>query len=124
MTFAEAVTALSQAIAHAEGFYVRGSLPARVNNPGDLELGDHGHGTANKKTIYATAESGWLALEAECTLILSGRSHYIKPFMNFNRFAMIYTGNDHPTTWANAVTQKLGKLPGDTLASLITEPPQ
>lgn len=121
-----AVQMLSRAIAHAEGFFVHGSLPQHINNPGDLERGNQGHGVHNGKTIYATPEEGWAQLEHECTLILTGQSHYIKPAMTFDQMAAIYTGNDHAKEWAMVVAKQVGLKTTDKLSSLHapTPPPQ
>ena len=49
----QGVTAMAQAIAEAEGFFVPGSLPARAHNPGDLTEGDFGD-----TGVYLTSSSG------------------------------------------------------------------
>ncbi len=119
MTIDAAVNALSLAIAAAEGFPKKDSIPARAHNPGDLELGDQGLGTINRKTIYPDDAAGWRALRHECTLILTGRSHYIHTSMAITDVAMIYTGRDQASTWATEVAHLLGLCITDTLEDLL-----
>jgi hypothetical protein len=102
------VIALAQAIAKAEGFGVDGALPTRCHNPGDLEVGDVGYGTDEGKTIFSEDQDGWMALEHQCDLMLTGNSHVYKPSMNFLQIAQLYTGGDNAGAWAQIVAQSLG----------------
>ena len=81
------VIAFAQAIAKAEGFGVAGALPTRCHNPGDLEVGDVGYGTDEDKTIFSEDQDGWMALEHQCDLMLTGNSHLYKPSMNILQVA-------------------------------------
>lgn len=99
---------ISRAIAKAEGFFVHGSLPQRANNPGDLKLGDQGLGTINGKTVYKSAVDGWLHLNKEVILILSGKSKYYTPDMTISELAEVWTGGDASDSWAATVAESLG----------------
>ena len=102
---------IAEAIATAEGFFVSGSLPQRANNPGDLKLGNAGLGDINGKTVFASVEEGWAALERQIDLILSGRSAYYSPDWTILQVAQKYTGGDNAEAWANIVAEQLGVTP-------------
>lgn len=118
------VIAFAQAIAKAEGFGVAGALPTRCHNPGDLEVGDVGYGTDEGKTIFSEDQDGWMALEHQCDLMLTGNSHLYKPSMNILQVAMLYTGNDSSASWAQAVAQALGISVTTTLYQFWNPPQQ
>jgi hypothetical protein len=110
-------TALAKAIAKAEGFGVPGALPTRINNPGDMELGDRGWGTEAAKTIYPKADwnadfsdktDGCSALRRECFAILTGASHSFDLSWSFAQLAQEWTGGDKPAAWASIVSQSIG----------------
>lgn len=84
---------LAEAIATAEGFYVEGSIPYLSHNPGDLVLGDKGHGTlgAEKITVFEDDATGWAALEHELTLIRTRRSHIYTPSTTIREMASHWT---------------------------------
>ena len=110
---------LAEAIAHAEGFYAPNSLPARCHNPGDLEKGDVGCGVDHEKTIFPNDDAGWMALQHQCDLMLSGQSGVYKLSDRIIDVAVKYTGNDSPTTWAATVAQKLGVSAATKLSELL-----
>lgn len=119
---------LAKAIALAEGFYLVGSLPNRINNPGDMELGDRGYGTHNKKTGYAKADieaditdktDGFSALRRECRAILTGASSIYHVDFTFAAIALKWTGNDNPGAWCKIVTEKLNLSPITTVADWV-----
>lgn len=119
---------LAKAIALAEGFYAADSLPSRIHNPGDLELGDRGFGTHNKKTGYAKADieaditdktDGFSALRRECRAILTGASGVYHVNFTFAAIALKWTGNDSPGAWCKIVTEKLNLSPITTVADWV-----
>lgn len=119
---------LARAIAKAEGFGIAGALPTRINNPGDMELGDRGWGTEAAKTIYEKASwdatfddkaDGCSALWRECFAILSGASHDYEPTMTFFQLAQEWTGGDKPSAWAAIVCGELGTEPEMTLETFL-----
>jgi hypothetical protein len=99
------------------------ALPVRCNNPGDLEVGDLGHGTVAKKTRFSTPDAGWSRLRSQVTLILTGRSHAGYELTdNFLELANRYTGGDAFETWALAVAQHCGMEPMQTLSQYVCVP--
>jgi|ERR1700674_829768 len=121
--------ALAKAIALAEGGLKEGTLPYRIHNPGDLELGDRGWGIAAAKTIYLKADwtadlsdktDGCSALRRECLAILSGASHTFEPSWNLLEFAQKWTGGDNPESWAKIVAGHL-EIETDTILATYAE---
>ncbi len=92
---------LAQAISHAEGFSVTGSVSQRAHNPGDLVLGDRGHGTLGREgiTVFPTDVDGWAALEHELDLIRSGHSHVYRKDMTIAQMAAKWTDTQQ-AAWA------------------------
>jgi hypothetical protein len=115
------IAMLANAIARAEGFGVAGAVPTRANNPGDLALGDVGHGLANSAgvTIFATATDGWNALYNQLLRIFGEASHVYSFEMTFSEMAVKWTGGDNPAAWAANVADALGVTPDTTLVAWI-----
>lgn len=113
------IPSFAQAIARAEGFFIKGSVPARINNPGDLELGNIGFGTVAGKTIYPTFEWGVLALYHELDLILTNKSKVYNTSMTFSQMSVLWTGNNNSMGWASSVAQNLNVFPGTTIQSWV-----
>lgn len=112
---------LAAAIAQAEGYNVPGSIPARANNPGNLENGNIGYGTitaagGQQITIYPPGDAGMAALENQINLMVSGQSSNYTPDMSIAQVGSIYSG-DSSGTWANNVASALGVSPSDNFAS-------
>lgn len=112
----------SDAIAHAEGFYATGSLPARCHNPGDLCLGDKGFGTARSTgygasdiTIFGSDVDGWTALHNQVSHMLSGASHVYRSGMTLLDVAKTYAMD---VQWGINVATRLGVAPTITLGEL------
>lgn len=61
---------LAELIAQQEGFYVRGSIPQRQNNPGDLRHAPNEQHPEdpNAVGVFDTADLGWDALERQLGL--------------------------------------------------------
>lgn len=69
------VLALGMAIAHAEGFFVAGSIPARAHNPGDLKIpGWTGDTLGDGISVFQSDAEGWDRLHRQLQLIQSGDS--------------------------------------------------
>lgn len=96
---------LALAIAHAEGFGKEGTIPTRAHNPGDLALGDKGHGTLGREkiTVFADDSTGWAALEAQLNLIRTGRSHVYVRSMTIREMGEKWTSTDCLIWAANVV---------------------
>lgn len=113
-------TKLARAIATAEGFFVVGSLPNRINNPGDMKLGDKGWGVQQEKTVYPKADfnstisdraDGASALRRQCIAMLTGSSHVYSPSDTFAAVSVKWTGGDKPGPWCKIVTDNLNVNP-------------
>jgi len=113
------VTAMAQAIAKAEGFGPPQNLPTRINNPGDLEIGDQGHGEDNGKTIFATEQDGWDALEGQVRWMLTGSSHMYNLKNTIIEVAEKWSDDDNAQGWASTVAQALGITIATTLQSYV-----
>lgn len=127
-TLQEKADALAEAIAVAEGFFVKHSLPAVIHNPGDLELGDRGFGTQSGKTVYQKADpaadlkdgsDGWSALRQQCLRMLSGASFVYSVGDSFAVVAQKWTGGDNAPQWAECVCSKLGIDPSWTIRDYV-----
>ena len=114
------VNDLATAISHAEGFGIRGTIPSRYHNPGDLRtrpespplagqvrIGKAGH------IVFKDDEAGKAALR-ECILqMMDGRSRHFHSDMTLNQVARVYAENWRP--WVKAVSRELGVPPTTTL---------
>lgn len=98
------MTDLAEAIARAEGFWVVGSIPNRAHNPGDLVLGDKGHGTlgAEHITVFQDDGTGIAALEHQIQLIRDRKSSVYKKEMTIQQMAGHWT-NTQQGEWADNV---------------------
>lgn len=114
------VNALATAISHAEGFGIRGTIPNRYHNPGDLKanggsdpwpgqirIGKAGH------IVFKNDEAGKTALRDCIIKMMDGRSMYFKPDMTLNQVARRYAQNWRP--WVKVVSKDLGVPPTTTL---------
>jgi hypothetical protein len=113
------VTKMAQAIAKAEGFGPPENLPTRINNPGDLELGDQGAGIEQQKTIFKTEQDGWTALEGQVRWMLTGNSHVYSLTDTILQVAERYTGYDDADAWASMVAKELGITISTTLTGYL-----
>ncbi len=104
------VDRIARAIARAEGYFVPGSLPNRLNNPGSLKDPNTG-----KLRAFPTIEEGWAALKHQVARMLEGTSAFYKPSMTIAQIAAIYTGGDKPDAWARIVASELGVSPDTPL---------
>jgi len=107
------VKKIAEAIAAAEGYYVSGSLPQRLNNPGSLK------GSDGKLVAFASAQDGWNALYRQVQLILLGASKWYTPDMSIEEIARVYTGGDKPDVWASIVAAKLGVTPDTPISQVV-----
>ncbi len=110
------VERIARAIARAEGYYMRSSvpnLPQRRNNPGNLKL------KGNEITAFASAEEGWQALYRQVERMLTGASRHYKPWQTIREIALIYTGGDKPEAWAGIVARELRVTPQTRLGEVV-----
>src|SRR5690242_9219671 len=91
------VVSLAQAIAKAEGFGVRGALPTRYHNPGDLKVevggqrypGQCGIGKGSH-VRFCSDRAGWIALYHQLDKVAVGESKHYTPDMTLAQFAKKY----------------------------------
>lgn len=111
------IATIAAAIAQAEGAGNPSAIPARANNPGDLELGDIGYGTltaagGNQITVFPSQAAGEAALEAQINKMVSGSSTVYQPNMTISQAGAIYSGGS--SNWAQNVASYLGVDPDTT----------
>lgn len=99
-----------RAIAFAEGYNVAGSVPARLNNPGDLsdgmnEFGSEFHSGSNV-TKFPTASTGWAWLYAKLRNTATGQSSVYSGDMSWREIGVKWAGNS--AAWSNNVASALG----------------
>ena len=120
------VERLAHAIAKAEGFYVKGSIPNRYHNVGDIKAvkgfkyeGQIGIGKG-RHVIFATDADGWRALNRQLTLIAQGYSKHYSVDMTLQQLAKKYAGNWR--VFAKNLSHSLGVPQSTTLKELLYEP--
>ena len=114
-------SALSAAIAQAEGYGVPGAIPTLANNPGDLKLGDVGLGTINGITVFPNEDAGASALQAQVESILSGSSKNYSPDESIADVGDTYAGGD--PNWAKNVAAALGVSTSTPIGQAASETP-
>lgn len=100
---------IAEAIATAEGYFVKGSRPDNNNNPGNL-TDDFGYQTVGKDgmfPIFINVGAGWAALKEQVRMMLDGTSHIYRPDMTVIEVAREYTRTEQET-WAANVARELG----------------
>jgi hypothetical protein len=118
------VQRLAEAIAWAEGYGVRNSLPTRYHNPGDLKAprgtrlpGQVGIGKG-QDAIFKNDAAGWVALHRQINLILAGKSKHFRLDMTLAQVGKQYAQNSG--AWAQRVSKYLGVSPRTTLYNYLT----
>lgn len=121
----QGVTAMAQAIAEAEGFFVPGSIPARAHNPGDLTQGDFGDtgtyltsSSGAKIIVYASDQDGWNALYEKLQNIANGTSSVYSPDMTIAQFANKWTSTQQ-SSWADNVASSIGADINSVIGGLL-----
>ena len=121
------VQTLGKAIAKAEGFYIKGTIPNRCKNPGDLKVvkdyrypgqvgvckGGHAR--------FRTDTDGWAALIHQIEKITSGESKYYSVNMALQEIGNYYARNSR--VWAKNVAHNLGVTPDTYLFEVLDVPP-
>jgi hypothetical protein len=113
----------AHAIARAEGFYRKGTIPTRYHNPGDLKAvrgftypGQIGIGKG-RHVIFASDVYGWFALFHQVSKMLAGDSKHYSPSMTIAEVARRYAGNWR--VWSRNVAHNLG-VPANTRLEELT----
>jgi hypothetical protein len=116
------VVQLAHAIAQAEGFYVKGSIPNRCHNAGDLkgtkfpnQIGVCRGGHAR----FRTDADGWAALYNQVQKIADGTSTKYTPRATFRQVAKIYAQNYRP--WLKIVTKTLQVNDADEVGAFLSD---
>lgn len=119
VSYSNAIKALAQAIARAEGFYIVGSAPNRAHNPGAMKVpGWKGQTTGSEGiTVFGSDAEGWQALYRQLNLIASGRSGVYTLGMSIEEMARRWTATQQ-SEWAANVSQTLG-VPSSTSLSQV-----
>jgi hypothetical protein len=84
------VERLAEAIAEFEGFYVKGTLAERNNNPGNLIWSPFMAGQRDGFAYFNSKADGWKALKYQITLIFDGNSQYYQPMMSIQKFVDVW----------------------------------
>lgn len=116
---------LAHAIAMAEGFYTRGTIPNRLHNPGDLRvvrgyrfLGQTGTDRRGY-AIFRNDRAGFAALTHQLDKIVEGSSHYTVN-MTIAQLGRKYAESG---VWARTVSRLLGVTPDTYLFEVLDVPP-
>jgi len=124
---AQKIDALSKAIAHAEGFYKRGTIPNLYHNPGDLKsrhglpplagqrrIGKAGH------IVFISDAAGWAALQEYILKIAEGRSRHYAQDTTLTQLSHVYAQRWRP--WIEQVSKTLNIPPTTRLREFLAEP--
>jgi hypothetical protein len=100
---------LAKAIARAEGFYVKGSIPNRLHNPGDIRSHlQHAYpgqiGLSHGYVIFRNDHAGWAALERQIDKMVDGSSRLYNVNMTLKQFSHKYAESP---TWVKNVSKIL-----------------
>ena len=123
------VETFAHAIARTEGFYMKGSIPNRYHNPGDLKImargerypGQVGIGKANH-VIFRNDAAGYAALYHQIDKMLIGESKFYKQEMTLLQIGKLYAVNSR--LWAKNLSRNLGVSPSTTLEEYFELPPR
>lgn len=113
------VRPFSQAIARAEGFYIRGSVANRTNNPGDIRTNNpHAYpgqvGVYHGYAEFSDAKWGWRALDRLVMRAVMNTSKVYNSGMTIIQMGKLYAGNW--SNWSTNVAHYLGVPATTTLA--------
>jgi hypothetical protein len=117
----------AHAVASAEGFGVRHTIPTRFHNPGDIRsrAGHHYAGQVGLDkhgyVIFKSDAQGFEALKAQLQLMASGQSQHYGSDITISRMAKVYSGGSR--AWAKIVSKQLGVLASTTLREYLDVAP-
>lgn len=111
-----------RAIAREEGYQVPGSVPGRLNNPGDISDGANKFGSeahsGSSVTTFPDAGTGWQWLYTKLMNGATGQSHVYLPSLSWYQVGAIWAP-PNADAWAENVAAGLGVDPGDTWSDYI-----
>lgn len=106
---------ICRAIAMAEGANIKGDVPDRLNNPGDISDGSHTfpfeHHSGSDVTHFFDKKTGWEWLHNKIWRIKNGISHNYKPTFTWTQIAHEWAGDSQD--WLNNITRELKVKPTD-----------
>lgn len=121
------VRALAEAIARTEGYYVKGSLPNRHRNPGDIRAskgiiypGQIGI-DRRRYVIFANDRAGWNALYSVLQKVITGESKYYTVNMSLRQLAKHYATSK---IWVRNVSKILAVTPDTKLWEVLDVAPR
>ena len=116
------VVQFAHAIAQAEGYNLKGSIPQGCNNPGDLK-GTHFPGQIGVckggHAKFRTASAGWAALYHQIEKIQDGTSTKYTNRATFRQVAKTYAQNYRP--WLKIVTKTLQVEDDDEVKTFLSD---
>jgi len=121
--YGQSTQRFAEAIARAEGFYTKGSLPARLHNAGDLKGCCYFRQVGNAKGGWAkfrTDADGWNALNHQLEKIVLGESRCYSVDMTLREMGRKYAGTRR---WSDNVSHSLGVTPETALFEILNVPP-
>lgn len=115
---------LATAIAKAEGFGVRNSLPTRTRNPGDIKALKNYRfpgqvGTLKGYVVFKNDKAGWEALRHQIKKIVDGESRY-SVNLTLKQLGKRYAES---RIWPRVVATYLGVEPDAYLWEILDVPP-
>lgn len=116
------VVQFAHAIAQAEGFYVKGSIPNRCHNAGDLKGANFPNQIGVCKGGHAkfqTDADGWSALFHQIEKIQDGTSTKYTNRATFRQVAKTYAQNYRP--WLKIVTKTLQVKDDDEVTAFLSD---
>jgi hypothetical protein len=116
------VDAFAHAIASAEGFGVKHTIPTRYHNPGDIRADRSVRypdqvGLRKGYVVFKNDEAGFAALKTQLRKIVNGESRHYNPDMTIEKVAKVYAGNWR--RWSKNVCRQLQVPPSTTLRAYL-----
>jgi hypothetical protein len=119
VSYPQPVKTFAQAIARAEGFYVRDSIPSRAHNPGDLKVSNKPTLPGTSITQFASDDEGWQALYKQLWLIVTSKSSVYDLGMSIDDMAHEWTATEQ-SAWASNVALYSGADRSTPLWQVLT----
>jgi hypothetical protein len=126
-TMAAKVHEFAKAVAKAEGFTTKGTIPARCHNPGDLKIMVSGEKFPGQIGVckgghihFKNDKVGWAALDHQIEKVVAGQSRFYNTHMTIAQVAYVYAGNWR--VWAKNVSDNLGTDQSTTLDEVLGLP--
>jgi hypothetical protein len=126
-TAQNSVDRFAHAVAGAEGFGKKGSIPTRYHNPGDLKAvkgwkypGQVRIGKANH-VVFVNDAAGWAALRHQIQRVIDGDSKHYSVNMTIAQMGRQYAG--FWSRWSKNVSKNLGVDTKTKLWDILDVPP-